>query len=91
MVLNKNWQVIFDTTAERQFSKLDTQVQKRIFEYLEGVIKLTNPKIKAVQLKGHTRSFWRYRVGDHRVIVRFDDDRFLIVAVKVAHRRHVYK
>jgi mRNA interferase RelE/StbE len=36
------------------------------------------------------KSFWRYRIGDHRVICRFEDNEMIILAVKVGHRREIY-
>lgn len=34
--------------------------------------------------------FWRYRVGDYRILTTIDDDQILILIVEVAHRREVY-
>ena len=33
---------------------------------------------------------WRFRIGTHRVICRFEDTELIIVAVKIGHRRDVY-
>lgn len=34
---------------------------------------------------------WRIRVGDYRIIYEIHDDRLLILVVRVAHRREVYR
>ena len=90
MVLNKTWRLIFNPVADRQFTKLEKQLQKRILDFFEDLLRLPNPKSKALPLKGNIQNFWRFRIGDYRVICRFEDDEMLIVAVKVAHRREVY-
>ncbi len=90
MALNKTWRLIFDNTADRQFAKLDAVVQKRILNFFETVLHSPNPKTKALQMSGNMRSFWRFRIGTHRVICRFEDAELIIVAVKIGHRRDVY-
>jgi mRNA interferase RelE/StbE len=84
------WKLIFDTTADRHFTKLDTAVKKRILDFFERTLQLPNPKAKAVQLSGNKKAFWRYRIGDYRVICRFEDNEMIIVAVKIGHRRDIY-
>ncbi len=36
-------------------------------------------------------SYWRYRVGDVRVICDIQDRMLLILVVEVGHRREVYR
>ena len=91
MKLNKSWKLIFDSTADRQFSKLDIVAKKRIFEFFERILESANPKAKAEPLSGNKKSFWRYRIGDYRVICRFEDTEMIIVAVKIGHRREIYR
>jgi mRNA interferase RelE/StbE len=35
--------------------------------------------------------YWRYRVGDYRIVVEFHDDRLEILVIKIGHRREVYR
>ncbi|TNH92894.1 type II toxin-antitoxin system RelE family toxin [Aeromonas hydrophila] len=37
------------------------------------------------------RTYWRYRVGDYRVICEIRDNEMVIVAVMVGHRRDIYE
>jgi mRNA interferase RelE/StbE len=39
---------------------------------------------------GDWRGFWRYRVGDYRMVASIEDDRFIVLVVTVGHRREVY-
>ena len=91
MKSNNHWSIIFDHTAEKQFAKLEKSVQTRILHFFERVIKSQNPKDKALQMTGNHKDFYRYRIGDYRVICRFEDDELLILAVKIGHRKEVYQ
>jgi mRNA interferase RelE/StbE len=42
------------------------------------------------QLKGELGEFWRYRVDDLRIICRIEDDKLIVLVVKVGHRKDVY-
>ncbi|MDK6479834.1 type II toxin-antitoxin system RelE family toxin, partial [Enterococcus faecalis] len=33
---------------------------------------------------------WRYRIGNYRVIVEIEDERLVVTAIQVGHRRNVY-
>ncbi len=81
MELHKTWRLVFDNTADRQFAKLETVVQKRILNFLATILKSPNPKAKALQMNGNMRAFWRFRVGTHRIICRFEDAEMIIIAV----------
>jgi mRNA interferase RelE/StbE len=34
--------------------------------------------------------FWRYRVGDWRVVCQIQDAQLVVLALRAGHRRHVY-
>ena len=42
------------------------------------------------KLKGEA-GLWRVRVGDYRVVYRIEDERLVVVVIRVAHRREVYR
>jgi mRNA interferase RelE/StbE len=90
MTSHRKWQFVFNEAAEKQFSKLDKPIQKQIVQGIEKILNNPNPKLLASQLRGHKRQFWRYRIGDYRIIVHFEDRALVIVAVKIGHRRSVY-
>ena len=35
--------------------------------------------------------FWKYRVGDHRIVVEIRDDALLILVVRIGNRKDVYR
>ncbi len=75
----------------KSFSKLDKTAQKRIADFTQELEKLENPRIKGRALKGELSEYWRYRVGDYRLVCEIFDDKMLIVCLKVDKRDKVYK
>lgn len=55
---------------------------------LEGC---SNPRQHGKALAGNLSGQWRYRIGDYRLIVLIEDDRLVITALTVGHRREVYQ
>jgi len=69
------WTIELTDAALRQLEQLDKSVGRRIWKFLhERVAGLENPRSIGQALQGqHLGEFWKYRVGDHRVIVRIED------------------
>lgn len=36
-------------------------------------------------------AFWKYRVGDYRIISNIEDGRLLIMVIRIVNRREVYR
>jgi len=84
-----SYAVRFTPTAAKQVGKFDPAVAKRIRIFLgQKLARLDNPR--ALGKKLVSEEFWRYRVGEHRILTHIDDDQILILIVEVAHRREVY-
>jgi len=87
------WRIEFDRAAERELGKLDPQVAKRILLFLqERVSNLEDPRSIGEALKGsRLGDFWKYRVGDYRIISAIEDGALRILVVKIGNRREVYR
>ena len=84
------WTIEFDKKAEKEFKKLDKATQKKIDRLIIRLSKSKNPRNAGKSLKGKLGSFWRYRVGDYRLICSLEDKILTIVVLRVSHRRYVY-
>lgn len=85
------WQIEFTPEAEKQLSKIDRQSAKRIINFLsERIAPSEDPRTTEKVLRGVIRQFWRHRVGSYRIICKIEDDRLLILVVRVACRSEVY-
>jgi mRNA interferase RelE/StbE len=80
-------------SADRELKRLDSQGRRRILKFLqERVAKLDNPRSIGEALHGsELREFWRYRVGDYRLICNIEDERVLVLVLRVGHRKNVYR
>jgi mRNA interferase RelE/StbE len=87
------WKIEFSVEADREFKKLDPQHAKRILKFLrDRVAKLENPRSLGKPLQGsRLGEFWRYRVGDYRLICKLEDDRLLVLVLGIGHRREIYR
>jgi mRNA interferase RelE/StbE len=87
------WKIELLADAERALEKLDKQVARRIYAFLSlRLAKLDNPRLIGEALKGpHFGEFWKYRVGDYRIVARIEDNILRVLVVKVGHRREVYE
>jgi mRNA interferase RelE/StbE len=85
------WTVEISDVAERQLRRLDRPVQKRLLDWLDDRIEgCKNPRHFGEPLKGDLAGLWRYRVGDYRLICEIQDERLVVLALAVGHRREVY-
>ena len=87
------WKIEVSAGADRELSKLDPQHTKRILDFLrDRVAKLDNPRSIGKALQGsHLGEFWRYRVGDFRLICKIEDDRLVVLVLRVGHRNEIYR
>jgi mRNA interferase RelE/StbE len=87
------WKIEFAESAARQLRKLDRTVARRILAFLqERVAPGEDPRRLGAALKGdELGQFWKYRVGDYRVIAEVRDREVRIVVVRLGHRRDVYR
>ena len=83
----------FAESAAKQLRKLDPTVARRITAYLrERVATARDPHSLRSPLKGDDLGqFWRYRVGDYRIIVEIQDRQIRILVVRLGHRHNVYR
>jgi len=79
-------------TAKKQLAKLDKAVAKSITAYLrDRVMPLDNPKALGKPLTKNFSPYWRYRVGDCRVICNIESEVLTIMVVRIGRRKSVYK
>jgi mRNA interferase RelE/StbE len=87
------WKLEFEPPAIKELKKLDAQTRVRILKFLhERITPLENPRDIGEALQGkRLGAYWKYRVGDYRIIASIEDEIGCIVVVQVGNRRVVYK
>jgi mRNA interferase RelE/StbE len=86
------WKIEFMPQAERDLAALDHQVVRRILKFLYARIQpIDDPRSIGGPLKGpELGKYWKYRVGDYRIISKIDNQQFVIIVVNIGHRKGVY-
>lgn len=87
------YRIEFDPRAEKELEKLDPEVARRILRFLrERVAVLDDPRSIGEALRGpELGRFWKYRVGDCRLICHIQDQRITVLVLRVGHRRDIYR
>jgi mRNA interferase RelE/StbE len=87
------WKIEFNPKVEKQFLKLDAPIKQRILRFLDERIRNSaNPRAVGEALEGsELGEFWKYRVGDYRLVCHIQDQTVTITVVKVGHRGAVYR
>jgi mRNA interferase RelE/StbE len=87
------WQIEIDEAAKKELAKMDKAVARRITTFLRNrLAPLDDPRSIGEALTGSRYgNFWKYRVGDYRIITSIEDGALRILVVKVDHRRQVYR
>ena len=76
-------------TAEKQFKKLDKELQKRIAKKIDMLAK--TPRLTGMKKLSSEDDVYRIREGDYRIVYAIQDSKLLVLVVKIGHRREVYR
>lgn len=87
------WRIELASSAEKDLQKIDPPDARRIARFLrERIAPLEDPRSIGEPLHGpELGRFWKYRVGHYRITASIEDDRLVILVVRIGHRRNVYR
>ena len=87
------WIINYTESALRQLKKLDKSIAFRVVDYMdERVATLDDPRMLGKSLVGpKLGAYWRYRVGDIRVICNLQDGEMCVLVIEIGNRREVYR
>lgn len=87
----RHYKVVIDPKAKKQLKKMDYIQAKSINKWIDkNLVGCTNPYFSGKALKGNLKDYWRYRVGNYRLLARIDNKKIIITIAKVGHRQGVY-
>lgn len=85
------YHVEYSKKAQKQIRKLDRAIQRLLFAWidknLEGIV---DPRSKGKGLLGDHSGEWRYRIGDFRLICDIQDEKMIVLALEIGHRKDIY-
>ncbi|WP_322631711.1 type II toxin-antitoxin system RelE family toxin [Pasteurella atlantica] len=72
--------------------KLDIHTQKQIKSWIikNNDLIASNPRIIGKNLKGNLKNYWRYRIGDYRLLTQIEDDKLVLILLSAGHRKNIY-
>ncbi len=82
-----------ETTArfDREFRKLDRYTQRMIKSWIDKNLEgCADPRQHGKGLTANRSGQWRYRIGDYRLLCDIQDERLVILALEIGHRRAIY-
>ena len=82
------YSLLLSNKFDREFSQLEKAVQDRVVEALRELNE--NPQA-GKQLKGKLKNLWSWRLGKYRILYQIQEEKLLIFAISVRHRKHVYE
>ena len=87
------WTVKYTESSQRQLKKLDQPIASRVLDFMDERVALAqDPREQGQKLRGpRMGAYWRYRVGDVRVIGDIQDDVLLLLVLEIGHRREAYR
>ena len=87
------YEIEFDAGALDDLKKLDRPVQQRLVGFLkQRVASLDNLREIGEALAGARHgNYWKYRVGDWRIICDIQDKKVIVRVLRIGNRREVYR
>ena len=87
------WTISYTETARKQLRKLDKAIARRILDFMdERVAPQADPRSTGKALTGPLLgAYWRYRVGDYRIICDIQDGALCVLLIEIGNRKEVYR
>jgi mRNA interferase RelE/StbE len=87
------WAISYTETARKQLRKLDPQSARRIVDFMdERIAGQSDPRSTGQALTGPLLgAYWRYRVGDYRIICEIQDRALCVLVIEIGNRKEIYR
>jgi mRNA interferase RelE/StbE len=80
--------VQFRPAAEREFRKLPKVIRRQLAAKIDALAEDPRPSDVA-KITG--TEYWRVRVRDYRIVYTIEDEELIVLVVKIADRKEVYR
>lgn len=86
------WRVRFERNAQKDLERLGAVDRQRVARFIrDRIVDGENPRDVGEPLAGPLKGYWKYRVGDYRIIAKIEDAVVTVVVVRIGNRREVYR
>ncbi len=86
------WIVSFSGVAEKAFGKIERPMQRRIQKFIDTRLETEqDPRRLGEAYTGPLKGYWKYRIGDYRLICEIQDKAVRILVVSIGDRKELYR
>ena len=87
------WTISYTASARKQLRKLDRPIARRVVDFMdERIAAQADPRNTGQALTGPLLgAYWRYRVGDYRIICDIQDDALCVLVIEIGKRKEIYR
>lgn len=86
------WELEWSLDAKKQLERLDRYTQRLIASWIQKhLLSGADPRVAGKPLAANFAGYWRYRIGDYRMVCKIIDQRILIIVMRIGHRSDVYR
>ncbi len=86
---NLTWTVKYKKSVKKDFKKLSPESKRLIRKAIEERLAI-DPLRFGIPLRGTLKKYFKYRVGDYRIVYKIVNDEVVILVMKIGHRKDVY-
>lgn len=83
------YRVLLERAAEKDLNRLSSKIHHRVITAIQALA--SNPRPPGCRKLAGSKSDWRIRAGDYRVIYEIADEIRVVRINRVRHRREVYR
>lgn len=85
------FEVLYRKKVKKSIGKLDTSIKILIKSRIDkNLVSTENPRLYGKALTGNLRNYWRYRVGNYRIIAEIKDNELIVLVVDENRGRKIY-
>jgi len=85
------WQIRTTAEFDKEFKKLDNSVQKQVKKWIANHLdNVEDPRYFGKPLVENLSGYWRYRIGDYRLLVEIENNELIIIMISIGHRSSIY-
>ena len=83
--------VTYADKAVKALQKMDRYIAAMLLGWIEkNLVGCENPRLHGKALDHDFKGYWRYRVGDYRLLANIQDELLVIEIIRAGHRRDIY-
>lgn len=86
------YHVVFSRGFKKTVDKLDNTTYLLLKKWInKHLINCEDPRIYGKALEGNLKGFWRYRIGNNRLIAKIEDNEIVVLLIEFGQRSNIYK